>query len=105
MKHTPKIRHPFRDDFLSKHHCYPLGRMKHKEAPKTDFPHLTIYIWRNKHDAWHRLFRSMTFDEVIFRLAWDVDIYSKKDYHLIFNGGRLDTIKLLKRIKKIKTGT
>lgn len=102
MKHTPQIRHPFREDHLSKHHCYPKARLRH-EALKTDFPHLTVYLWRQKHDAWHKLFRSMTIDEIIIRLGWDISIYNNKLYREVFDCSRLEAILILKRLKRIKT--
>lgn len=104
MKHQPKIKHPKNpDDYLSKHHCYPLGRMKTKDAPKTDNPSLTLKLWRSKHDAWHYLFRYATIDEVIDILLWKRAIYSNPHYVKVFKCDRFKAMTILQRFKQIKT--
>lgn len=100
-----KVYHPKNDDdFLSRHHCYPLNRMKKNDAPKVKCRHLTIKLWRTKHNYWHCLFANATIDEVIYRLCWDKSIYSNKWYPKVFSCDRFHAMAILKRIKQIKTG-
>lgn len=104
MKHQPKVKHPKRkDDYLSKHHCYPLGVMKKKDAPKTDCPSLTIKLWRSRHDSWHKLFRFATIDEIIEYELWRRDIYLSPHYTKVFKCNRFQAIAILKRFKQIKS--
>jgi hypothetical protein len=104
MKHQPNVVHPKRkDDHLSKHHCYPLGRMKAKDAPKTDCPSLTIKLWRSRHDNWHKLFHYKTIDEIIEFELWRRDIYLSPHYTKVFKCNRFEAMKILKRFKQIKT--
>ena len=103
MKHSPKILNP-KDgtDFLSRHHCYPKGRMKHERA-NIKHLHLTIKLWRKKHDYWHLLFKFATIDEITFRLSWDNSVYYNPYYSKIFKCDRIRACQILQRTKQIKT--
>lgn len=99
-----KISHPKNgNDYLSRHHCYPLIRMKSNNAPKVKHRHLTMKLWRSKHTFWHYLFHSFTIDEVIHRLAFDNSVYQNPFYSKVFKCDRLKACAILKRIKRIKT--
>lgn len=102
MKNNPNIRHPFKEDFLTRHHCYPTSRMKSGSLPKKVNTHLTIKIWREKHDYWHLLFKDATIDEVIHRLCFDPMIKFNQYYHYIFKCHPYDAARILRRIKDIK---
>lgn len=105
MKHKPKTTHPKnKDDFMSKHHCYPTGRMKSKDAPKTDYPTLTIRLWRSRHDLWHNAFRCLTIDEIIWQLQFRPTLYTyNKAYNKLFNCKPIIASRILRRFKQIKT--
>lgn len=101
---SKNIVHPKNDsDFLSRHHCYPLFRMKKQGAPKVKHRKLTIRLWRTKHTFWHYLFYNATIDEVIYRLSWDNSIYQNPNYPKVFHCNRFVALEILKRIKRIKT--
>ncbi len=99
-----KTYHPKNtDDFLSRHHCYPLARLSSNNPPKVKHRHLTIKLWRSRHTNWHLLFHNATIDEVIYRLSWDRHIYSNQWYSKVFKCDRLKASEILKRLKQIKT--
>ncbi len=105
MKHKPNQLHP-KDptDFLSKHHAYPTGRMKSKDAPKTEYPSLTIRLWRKRHDIWHDVFRCKTIDEIIWELHFRPAMYEyNKDYKKLFKCKPSVASRVLTRFKRIKT--
>lgn len=105
MKHSPKVLHPKdKTDFLSRHHCYPIGRMKTDKPPvNVKYPDLTIKLWRKRHDAWHLLFRYATIDEIILRLSWDFSVYQNDHYAKIFKCSKANACFILQRLKRIKT--
>jgi len=52
-------KHPFRDTYLSKHHLL----SKHRNG--CNRPENICYLWRDKHDAWHVLYRHKTVQEIL----------------------------------------
>lgn len=102
MKNNPNIHHPFKSDFLSRHHCYPKSRVNSGTLPKGVNTHLTIKIWREKHDYWRLLFKDASIDDIIHRLCFDVSIRYNIYYRKIFKCDPFDAVKILKRIKRIK---
>lgn len=105
MKHKPSRPHPKnKNDFLSKHHCYPIGVMKKKGAPKTDYPSLTIRLWNSRHILWHNVFRCKTIDEIIWELHFRPALYvNNKDYNKLFKCKPAVASRVLTRFKRIKT--
>jgi len=60
-----------RNGKTTRHHLIPKQRQKKKtyKENQTDL-HLdsVLKLWREKHDAWHLLFKNMTLDEIILCL-------------------------------------
>lgn len=57
-----------RQNKLTRHHLIPRERKKNKTIKENQTEiHLDaiIYLWRDKHDAWHKLFKNMCLDEII----------------------------------------
>ena len=99
-----KVCHPKRkDDFLSRHHCYPLERLKSSNPPKVKHKHLTIKLWRSRHTDWHMLFKNATIDEIIEYELYRRDLYLNPHYTKVFKCDRFQAMKILKRFKQIKT--
>lgn len=100
MKHAPKLRHPNGNDFMTKHHVYPQGRIKQGNL-KTAYPSLTIRLWDTKHKLWHKVFRCMTIDEII----WHLQFRPKRvaGFEQIFKCKAYMASNILKRFKRIKT--
>lgn len=90
--------HPFRDTFLSRHHLTPKCRKG------TNKPSNILMLWRDKHDCWHRLFYTMTLDEIINSLPTQYSRYlNKEDWKILFgNKSKKEVRDILWRIKKIK---
>jgi len=105
MKHTPNKIHPKnKNDYMTKHHVYPQGRMKAKVAPKTDYPSLTIRLWNTRHILWHKCFRCKTIDEIIWELHFRPALYTyNKDYNKLFKCKPSIASRVLTRFKRIKT--
>lgn len=59
MNRENLIWHRSRDTYMSKHHLVPkcLGGSKKS--------HNLLRLWRDKHDAWHRIFENQTISEII----------------------------------------
>lgn len=88
---------------MTKHHAYPQGRMKKRDAPKTDYPSLTIRLWRSRHETWHRVFRCLTIDEIIWKLRFKPRDFDTDDYRSLFKVKPIFASLILQRLKKIKT--
>ncbi len=96
--------HPKNDnDFLSRHHCYPLERFKKGNCPKVKHRHLILNLWRSRHSYWHCLLANATIDEVIHRLCFDPHIVHNKWYPKVFKYEPSKAVAILKRFKRIKT--
>lgn len=56
---------------ITRHHLIPKERAKqktHKQDQSEMHLDTVLKLWRDKHDAWHYLFKNMTIDEIIICL-------------------------------------
>ena len=93
-------KHPTRDTFLSVHHLIPKAR-KMKNTYK---PHNLLRIWRDKHDAFDRIFSNDTLDEIISMWSnYHFKFMFSADWQIVFH--KLDfseSLALLKRLRRLK---
>jgi len=102
MKQPSRVHPKDKMDHLTRHHCYPKGRMK-KEKIKSVHINLTLRIWRKKHNYWHSVFRFKTIDEVIYELQFKPQIQHHEDYNKVFKCKPHQASQILQRFKRIKT--
>lgn len=53
---------------MSRHHLIPKDRVRkgtHKKDESKQHYEAILKLWRDRHDAWHFLFKNMTLDEII----------------------------------------
>ncbi len=59
--------HPKTGQRLSRHHITPKSRRG--DIHNVNEVEHVLYLWRNRHDSWHFLFKNMTLDEIIETLT------------------------------------
>ncbi len=92
------IPHPSRSTFLSKHHIVS------KRRKGTKVPSNILLIWRDKHDAWHRLFNHMTIIEIVIYLKLKKRIITYDDDWFLLFGDKssYEATDLLYRVHRAK---
>ena len=92
------IPHPSRNTFLSKHHIVS------KRRKGTKIPSNILLLWRDRHDAWHRLFNHMTIIEIVNYLKSPKRVINyTDDWFLVFGyKSKYDAVDLLYRVHRAK---
>jgi hypothetical protein len=99
------MKHPFRETFMTRHHSVPISRMPHKEKL------FLLRIWRDKHNAFHVLYRNLTFGEIIVltkvNMKWGGTVlekwYSARAWKALWgNKSKKQVYDILQRTRKMK---
>ena len=92
-----KIQHPFRDTFLTRHHI-----INKKNSGKTK-PDNILMLWRDKHTAFHDLFKNSSLREIIQNWNRYQLSTTRWQWKLVFHNLTFEEAKkLLQRVWKIK---
>lgn len=95
----PRVLHPFRNTFLSKHHLFP----KCRNLKQTYNPKFILKLWRDKHDCFHYIFLNYTIDEILSNWYKYKKYSQSDDWKMLFNNLDFEeSRRLLKRMYRIK---
>lgn len=92
-----KIKHPFRDTFLTRHH------ITAKFYGGTGHPSNILKLWEDKHRAWHQIFGLHKLPHIIDNF-YLFRFYNKRPQWKLIFGNRTDfaCMSLLRRVLRMK---
>lgn len=94
-----KIEHPFRETILTRHHLIPKIRAEKNTHKKRNI----LMLWRDRHNAWHSIFKVYTFKEILENWYKFKHSYKNKNWESLFHDLSFDEAKkLLVRMKRRK---
>lgn len=92
-----KIKHPFRDTELTRHHI--VNKIRGGKSKPSNL----LNLWRDRHTAFHHLFHNYSIPEIINHWQMYKDCTEKWEWKLLFHNLTFEECKkLLQRVNRIK---